>query len=361
MLSLPQFNTQDSPEFYKTLRKRVNQYFKENNISKYGNSAMKIKTVVLIAMYFVPLMMFYFGLVSNIWIIAGLWLVMGFGMAGVGMGIMHDANHGAYSKNKTVNKYLGKLLALAGGSDVNWKIQHNVLHHSFTNVHEIDEDIDTGGIMRFSPNQPRKKIHRFQSIYAWFFYGLLTLNWSLVKDFFQLSEYNKKQLLKTQNISYAKALLEIIFTKAFYFTLTLVLPMILLPIPWWQTVILFVLMHFVAGLVLSLIFQSAHVLQDTTFHLPKDNGSLENSWAIIQLSSTANFAPKSRILSWFIGGLNYQIEHHLFPTICHVHYKKISKIVKQTAQEFQLPYHEYPTFAHALINHFRFLHQLGKA
>ncbi len=196
MLSLPQFNTQDSPEFYKTLRKRVNQYFKENNISKYGNTAMKIKTIAMVSLYFVPLILLYTGVFTNLWIIAGLWILMGMGMAGVGMSIMHDANHGAYSKNKTVNKWLGKFLALAGGSDVNWKIQHNVIHHSFTNVHDVDEDIDTHGILRFSPNQPRKKNTPFSKylclVFLWFTDIKLVVN----KRFFSTERLQQKEFVK---------------------------------------------------------------------------------------------------------------------------------------------------------------------
>lgn len=357
-LPIVKFNVKDQPEFFKELRKRVNKHFKDNNISKYGNLNMKLKTAFMITLYITPIVLMVTQVITNPWLVILMWIIMGLGMSGIGLSIMHDANHGAYSKNQKVNKYLGYLLNIIGGYHNNWKIQHNVLHHSFTNIEGHDEDIDTN-LMRFSPSQERKWMHRFQLFYAPFLYSLMTIYWFSFKDFGQIVRYKKKDLLKSQGIDFKKALTAIIINKVWYAGIFIALPIIFIPLPWWLIVIGFFAMHFVCGLFLALIFQPAHVLEETQFFLPDESGSVENNWAIHQLSTTANFAGKSIFFSWFIGGLNFQIEHHLFPNICHVHYKKISKIVKETAQEYGLPYYEHKTFVGALRSHFSLLHQLG--
>lgn len=356
--TLAKFNVQDRPEFFKELRKRVNSYFKDNNISKYANLNMKVKTAFMVSLYFVPFILILTGVVSTVWPVLIMWMLMGFGMSGIGLSIMHDANHGSYSKNQNVNNALGFLIHFIGGYSYNWKIQHNVLHHSFTNVDGHDEDIDSG-IIRLSPNQKRKGIHRFQVYYAPFFYGLMTIYWSMAKDFEQIVRYKRKDLLQTQGLTFKKAITQIIFSKIGYFALIFVLPMLLSGVLWWQTLIGYLLMHFICGLTLALIFQSAHVLEETEFFLPDENGSVENNWAIHQMKTTANFSNKSRWFSWLIGGLNFQIEHHLFPNICHVHYRKISKIVKETAEEFHVPYYQHKTFIGALKSHFTLVNKLG--
>jgi linoleoyl-CoA desaturase len=287
-----------------------------------------------------------------------MWILMGFGMSGIGLSIMHDANHGSYSKNKNVNNILGFLVNFLGAYHINWKIQHNVLHHSFTNVEGMDEDI-ANPVMRFSPGQDRKWIFRFQAYYAPMFYGIMTLYWFLSKDIEQIIRYNKKDLLKTQGISFRKGLTQVIFHKSWYLVLTLILPMLILPIVWWQVLLGFLMMHFISGIVLALIFQPAHVIQETNFFDPVETGSMENNWAVHQLLTTSNFANGSRLFSWLIGGLNFQIEHHQFPKICHIHYKSISSIVKKTALDYGIPYYEHKTFFGAVRSHFSLLNQLG--
>jgi len=352
------FNVQDRREFIQVLRTRVNAYFKDNNISRYANLNMKVKTAFMISLYFIPLALLAFGAISQVWVMFLLWALMGLGMAGIGLSIMHDANHGSYSRNQKVNDALGYLINFIGGYHINWKIQHNVLHHSFTNIHEHDEDLENS-VLRFSPNQERKWIYRFQAFYAPVFYAIMTLYWSTSKDFQQVMRYHRKNLLATQGLTLRQALGELTFNKAWYILLTMVMPMLMLPFSWWIPLLGFVMMHLICGLSLALIFQTAHVIEETNFFKADESGSVENNWAVHQLLTTANFANGSRVFSWFIGGLNYQIEHHLFPNICHVHYRKISKIVRETAQEYGIPYYEHRTFVGALRSHFKLLYQLG--
>lgn len=353
------FSTGDQSDFYKVLRKRVNHYFKENNISRYANFNMVAKTIFMFALYLVPFVLILTFFTSP-WIIFLMWILMGFGMAGIGLSVMHDANHGAYSKNKYVNILLGKVMWMIGGSDVNWRIQHNVLHHTYTNVEGMDEDIQIDPLMRFSPTQKLRKGHRFQFIYAWFLYGMMTLMWSTTKDYSQWKRYKNKDLIKTQGVSSRKFLWTLIVTKSIYLIVTLGLPLIFSSLPWWGTLLGFLAMHFVAGITLAAIFQPAHVVPTSTFERPNLEGKIELDWAANQLMNTANFAPGARLFSWYVGGLNYQIEHHLFPNICHVHYRKISKIVRDTAFEYNLPYYSYKTFMEALSEHTKMLYRLGK-
>jgi linoleoyl-CoA desaturase len=352
------FNTKDRPEFFRELHKRVNSYFKDNQLSKHADANMKIKTLFMILLYAVPLILMLTKVVTGLWPTMLMWTLMGFGMSGIGLSIMHDANHRSYSSNQKVNAALGYILNFIGGYHVNWIIQHNVLHHSYTNVDGHDEDIETP-ILRCSPHQDRKTLHRFQAFYAPVFYGLMTFYWLVAKDFVQIVRYHKMGLLPAQGKTYGGALAEIFFNKTWYVALTLVLPMFIIDIPWWQTLLGFLGMQYIAGLILAFIFQPAHVIEETDFFKTDDNGSVENNWAIHQLLTTANYANASRGFSWFIGGLNFQIEHHLFPGICHVHYRNLSPIVKELAQEYGIPYYEHKSFMGALGSHFSLLHQLG--
>lgn len=347
-------------DFFSTLNQRVNEYFKSNNISRYANAEMKIKTVCMYALYFIPYVLMITGVVSNIWLMSVLCVIMGIGIAGIGLSVMHDANHGGYSNKSWVNNLLGYSLNIVGGNAFNWKVQHNVLHHTYTNIHDVDEDISPRGVLRMTPHGEWKAIHKFQHLYAWFFYGLMTLVWVVVKDFVRIIKYQKDGLVKKQKANIITEWIILVATKVIYIGYIFVLPAIILPLVWWQILLGFVIMHYVAGFILAIIFQPAHVIEGTEYPLPNEEGRMENSWAIHQLHTTTNFANNNHLLSWYVGGLNFQVEHHLFPNICHVHYRKISSIVKNTADEFGLPYKSQPTFIGALIGHAKLLRELGK-
>lgn len=360
-LSLVKFAPRNGVGFFDTLKERIDQYFKDNKLEMHGRGYMKLKSALIISMYIIPYAFMVAGAgSSSLLLFYGLWLLMGVGMVGIGCSIMHDSNHGSYSDSKGLNKYLGKIIALVGGYEVNWRIQHNVLHHTYTNIEGLDHDIDAGGLLRFSPHAKWHKIHRFQHIYAWFLYGLLTFQWATIKDFKQVITYNKLDLLKKEKLSLRQALWQVSLYKVFYYAYVIVLPLLFSGVAWYHILIAFFAMHFLAGLALSCIFQLAHVMEECEFPAPNDQRKMENNWAVHQMLNTANFAPKSRILAWFIGGLNRQVEHHLFPYICHVHYKNIAPIVRKTAEEYGVPYNEQKTFFSALIDHGKMLRKMGK-
>lgn len=347
-------------DFVITLNKRVNEYFRSNNIGKQANGEMYRKTVFMFALYFIPYALGMSGFISSA---IGLLLVafaMGLGLAGIGLSVMHDANHGAYSTKPWVNTALGYSLNLVGANAFNWKIQHNVLHHSFTNVHDHDEDISPRGVLRFSPDTPWKWIHTYQYIYAWPFYGLMTFVWVISKDFARLANYQKTGLVKKQKADALSEWLILFATKLVYIAYIFILPILFTPLLWWQLLLGIFLMHYVAGFILAIIFQPAHVVEGIEFPVPDKNNTLENTWAVHQLRTTSNFGNKSRWFSWYVGGLNFQVEHHLFPNVCHVHYRHLASIVRTTALEFGLPYKSFDSFWLALGGHIRLLKQLGE-
>ncbi len=352
------FNNPSQAEFFTTLRKRVNLYFKENNITRFGNREMVSKTVILLTAYlgsFAAIL----SLNVSAWFFLPLTLLMGLAMAGIGMSVMHDALHGSYSKSAAVNKFMGRSLNFLGGSSFIWNIQHNVLHHTYTNIHGLDEDIETKVIVRLCKHAPSRHFYRFQHVYVFFAYGLMTLL-MLVSDFIKLFKYQKKGIVDSKKIRINQEYVKMGLYKGAYLFLMFGLPLLLTSLVWWQVLTGFLIIHLTAGYILSTVFQLAHIVEGAEQPLPDEEGNMQNAWAVHQLYTTANFSRDNRLLNWYVGGLNFQIEHHLFPNICHVHYRKLSEIVQKTAEEFQLPYNLKPTFANAMQSHIRMLKVLGR-
>ena len=356
--NIPTFSRNDSMKFFRTLNSRVNTYFKDNRLEKTGNWKLHLKTAIMFGLFFIPFfailfidMPFWLHFVSSI--------VIGIGMAGVGMNVMHDGNHGSYSAKPWLNKIMGGSIYILAGNVYNWQVQHNVLHHTYTNIPGHDEDLDAGRVIRFTKEATWYKFHKFQHYYSVFLYGLLTINWCLTTDFKQMGVYLKRKLSYGDAPNPKNLWTGLVISKIVYFGFWIVLPL-LVGVTWWKVLIGFFAMHYTAGLILSIVFQLAHIIDDTTNPNPNEAGEIENTWAIHQLFTTVNFAPKSWIVNWYTGGLNHQIEHHIFPHISHIHYGKIADIVKQTAQECNLPYYEYKTMRSAVIAHFRHLKDLGQ-
>lgn len=353
------FVPKDKNLFYTTVRQRVDAYFIAQKVSRHADWRMLLKSGIMIAAYVFPFAAILF-LSLPFWADLLLWALMGFALAGIGMSVMHDANHGAYSDKEWVNYLMGHTLTMLGGSVYNWKLQHNHLHHMYTNIVYADDDISDKVLLRFSPHTETKPPHRFQYIYAFFFYGISTLYWTLAKDFLQLARYTKHGVNRAKKNEQQKIIARLWLSKISYVFVMLLLPTLVFSVPIGQVAVGFFLMHFIAGVVLTFVFQLAHTVEGTTHPLPTERGIIENDWAAHQLQTTVNFAPQNKWLSWYVGGLNYQVEHHLFPKICHVYYPDIAPIVQQTALEFGLPYLQNKTFGDALQAHFALLKRLGK-
>ena len=355
------FNNEDShyQEFARTLNKRVNEYFKEKGISKFGNFTMYIKTLSMFMIYTGPFI-YLIAMEPQGWSALVALVIMGLGYSGIGLSVMHDAVHGAYSSTPWINKALGYSLNLLGGNALNWRIQHNVLHHTYTNIEEHDEDIAPKAILRFSPQAPLWSIHKYQHIYVWLFYALGTFFWVTFKDFTKIRIYHREGMLEKHSKSVAIEYTILILSKIIYYTYIIGLPVYLTEYTGGQIFFGFLLMHLVAGTALAMIFQPAHLMEEVEYPAPSINGKMKYSWLVHQLYTTTNFATENRLLSWYAGGLNFQIEHHLFPHICHVHYRGISKIVRNTANEYGMPYFNRSSFKATLWDHTKMMQKLGR-
>lgn len=349
--------SQNEKAFSSEVREKVNAYFKENKISPKGNFKMWVKTLVMLALYLAPLVVIL-TVTMNGWLALLLVFIMGIGEAGIGMSVMHDAAHGAYSQKNWVNKLMASSMNLLGSNVFNWQVQHNYLHHTFTNIYGYDPDIDTKAVIRLSRFSPMRKYHRFQHIYAYPFYGLMTLS-KLFSDIQQLYYYKKEGFVEEKKVDFKKEMLKLVLIKLVYFTILLGLPFIFTDFTWWQILIGFSALHITAGGIMGTVFQMAHVVEGPAQPQPDESNKIEKEWYAHQLSTTSDFARNSHLLSWYVGGLNYQIEHHLFSHICHVHYPKIAPIVEETAKKYDLPYYLKSSFADAFISHMRKLKELG--
>lgn len=345
-------------KFAQAVRKNVHAYFIENGISIKGNGRLVVQTIVMLLLYVVPFLLLL-TIVMNVWMAMFLAVLMGAGMAGIGMCVMHDAVHGSYSQKLWVNQLLGGTMYLLGSNVYNWKVQHNYLHHSYTNIEGYDQDIASKGPIRLSAYAPLKKIHRYQYIHAFFFYGLMTLL-KLVNDFIQLLVYNREGITRKYRVNPVTEYVKMVGVKVIYLFVFIGLPLLFRSYSWWQVLLGFLLMHWVAGCILSTIFQMAHVVEGAEQLEPDAAGIIAEDWAVHELRSTSDFARNNRFLEFFIGGLNFQIEHHLFPNICHIHYRKIAPIVERTAKEYGFPYNLKPNFRKAFYSHIQRLKALGQ-
>ncbi|WCL82156.1 acyl-CoA desaturase [Saprospira sp. CCB-QB6] len=352
------FSLADQAKFFPTLRKRVNQHFRDKNIDRNADSRMYLKTTVMLGLYFIPFALILANFLP-LWAVMISYIVMGIGLVGIGMNIMHDANHGSYSKNPTINALLGYTLNLVGGNSFTWKVQHNMMHHTYTNIYGFDEDIEDKPFLRLSPNGKLKSYHRFQHLYAPILYGLATVTWILWKDFVALNAYTKEGKTAAMGSTHSKEFWILLSTKIAYWAIFFALPIALTSYSWGFLLLGFFFMHMTASMIMTLVFQVAHVVELTDHFQPDEQNEVENVWAMHQLATTSDFARDNKLVSWFLGGLNFQVEHHLFPNICHVHYPEVAKIVKATAEEFGVPYYEFKTFGGAIKSHFKSLKALG--
>lgn len=351
------FTNINKSTFYATLRERVDSHFEDQQLSTHANGAMWFKTFFFLGGFITLYLLILLGGFPPL-IMLAMAVVLGMFGAFVGFNICHDAIHKAFSNHPFINKTFSILFSLIGASAYVWSICHNIVHHTYTNISGHDEDIDVApGLIRFCENEPVNKIQRYQHFYAFGLYSLAMLSWVFRKDYKKFFQTKIGcQVANHPRIEY----FNLFFFKFVYYFLFIGLPLIVLDVTWWQFVIGFLVMQFSQGLVLGLVFQLAHVVEGTSFPHPNDDGNIEEAWAAHQMMTTANFAVNSKIAAFLCGGLNRQVEHHLFPKICHIHYPAIGKIVKDTALEFNLPYIESPTFASAIGSHYRMLRKLGK-
>ena len=351
------FPSRAAAAFIRDVKVGVAAYFETSRRSSKGNWSMWVKTLLLFGLVVGS----YGAIMSNRFTplaMLGLAVLLGIGIAGVGFSVSHDALHGAYSDKPTVNYLLGLSFDLLGANSYIWKITHNLIHHTYTNIDGVDEDIDLSPFVRLSPGTPPRHRYRYQHFYAFFAYGLAMLFWVFVKDYRYFLRRDLGPYRNRHNPPGEIAMLAA--TKLLHYGWTIVLPLMVLRIQWWQFLLGYLAMTFTAGSILGLIFQLAHVVEGTDYPQPDAQGAMEHTWLVHQMMTTSNFAPHNRLLSWYVGGLNYQIEHHLFPKVCSVHYPAISRVVRQAASAQGVPYHEHQTLLRAIRSHYRMLKHFGR-
>jgi linoleoyl-CoA desaturase len=349
--------TNKSNSFHQTLKGEVEQYFLSRGIRKTGNWRLYSKSAILIPLVIaIYISLLFFHLTALVAI--PLCFLMGFALSSIGFNIMHDACHGSYSRRSWVNDLMGLSLNSLGGNAFIWKMKHNIIHHTYTNVDGIDDDIAKSPLMRHCSTQKWVRAHRFQHFYMVFLYAISSIAWVFIMDF---NKYFKQKIHHT-DLQKMSAKEHMIFwaSKLLYLLFYIAIPIVL--VGWQYWLIGFLCMHIALGLTLSMVFQLAHVVEDAGFVHVEENSpqKIDEEWAIHQVKTTANFAPRNWFINWFVGGLNYQIEHHLFPRISHVHYPKIAAIVKSKCREFDIQYNEFPTMRSAVASHFRTMKELGR-
>ncbi len=353
-MNIPKFSNVPH-SFHTELKKRISAYFEEKGKSTTGNISLWIKAIVLVVSFlavYVHLVFF----TPTPWLAITECVVLGGLTAAIGFNVMHDGAHGSFSRSKWLNDLAALSVNFLGANNFMWKTKHNVIHHAYTNVDGIDDDIDAKPILRLCETQKHYKVHRYQHFYFWAAYSLLYIWWVFVTD------YKKYFLKRIGNVPIKKMspMDHISFWsfKVLHAGLFMALPIYTVGfMPW---LIGFLVSGLFAGFVLSIVFQLAHTVEHTHFPVANETGKMEDEWAVHQLKTTANFATRNKLISWWVGGLNFQIEHHLFPKISHVHYPAISKIIKKACADFGIPYIEYPKMRLAVASHVSYLRHLSR-
>jgi len=346
-------------DFWQTLQFRVSEYFREKEISQYANNKMVFKIILMLLALVVPygmiiLIDLHFG-----WVVL-LAIMIGLAMAGIGLSISHQAAHEAISDSKFVNRALSLTFNILGMSDYIWKIKHNVYHHTYTNVFEKDEALKEGDLIRMSKDAPLKPIHKYQHYYTALVYAFFTFFWAWFLDFEKLFRYNAHGSTNEKSHPVGEVIL-FYLTKIYYVFIVFLIPWYFTDLSVWQIILVYFIVNITASSIITHVLQVEHLTEDSTVISPDDEGKINVSWAVNQLEGTANFKSNSKVFEWFLGGSNYQIEHHLFPKICAVHYPDLSKIVKSTAKEYGLKYTCKASFPLAIKAHYKFLKILGKS
>ena len=357
MATTPKFANVQGSTFHQELKRRVQQYFAENKKPATGNFSLYFKAILFWVLY-VTLYVHVVFFTPAYWIAFMECLAMGGLTAAIGFNVMHDGGHGSFSNSKFWNKIAAFSVNALGASGIMWNNKHNIIHHTYTNIDGIDDDIEIKPLLRMCSTQKKYFIHRFQHIYVWFLYTLLLLVWVFESD------YRKyfKQKVGPVPIKKMSTFDHFAFwiAKIGYAFMMIALPIYMVGfLPW---LVGFLGLAMFAGFILSIVFQLAHTVEETAFPVPDgDTNKIEEEWAIHQIQTTANFATRNKLISWLVGGLNFQIEHHLFPKVSHVHYPAISKIIKSTCEEFNVKYIEYKKMRDAIISHASYLKKMGRA
>jgi linoleoyl-CoA desaturase len=342
--------------FHSEIKTRISEYFKNKGKATTGNFKLHFKAILLVTGLLAVYTHLVFFTPPAVWAVLEC-ILLGCVTAAIGFNVMHDGAHGSFSRYKWINSVASNFANFLGASQHMWKLKHNVIHHTYTNIHGVDDDIEARPLLRLCDEQPHYKIHKYQHFYFWAAYSLLYIWWIFVTDYTKyfsgkIGPTVIRKMTLTEHLSFW-------FYKLAHAFIFVALPIYMVGfMPW---LIGFLSMGLVTGFVLSIVFQLAHTVEHTHFPMPDNaTGKMEDEWAIHQVKTTANFATKNKVVSWLVGGLNFQVEHHLFPKISHVHYPAISKIIKKACEDYGIKYLEYPKVRLAVASHVAYLRQLGR-
>lgn len=343
--------------FQAELRRRVDDYFARTGCRRRDVPAMYLKTAILFAA--LALLYWLLVFVANAW-----WqalpfaMCLGLVMAAVGFNVQHDGGHQAYSERRWINKVMSLSLDLIGGSSYLWHYKHGVFHHTYVNITHEDTDIDLGMLARLTPHQRRYWFHRWQHLYIWPLYGMFVIKWHLFDDFRDviLGRVGEHRIPRPRGWD----AIAFVAGKVVFAALAFGVPLLFHPL--WTVMLYYGVTATVLGSMLSIVFQLAHAVGAAQFPIPKEGTStMENAWAVHQVETTVDFAPKSRVAAWLLGGLNFQVEHHLLPRICHVNFPALSAVVEETCRDYGVKYNVHRSFRAGLASHFRWLKEMGRA
>jgi linoleoyl-CoA desaturase len=342
--------------FQAEVRRRVARYFQETGKRERDLPAMYLKTAIIFVWLTGSWALLVFA-AQSWWQALPLAVILALAMAALGFSIQHDGGHNAYSRRRWVNKLAAGTLDLMGASSYLWRWKHSIIHHTYTNVTGVDTDVEIGAIVRVTPHQKRWWFHRWQQFYLWMLYGLTASRWHLYGDFKEVITgwMGPHRIPRPRG----RELAVFVGGKVFSYGWLLIVPMFFHPI--WLVVCYYAIVTGVMGVAMSIVFQLAHCVGEADFPMPDPTTArLGDSWAVHQVETTVDFARGNWPLSWWLGGLNFQIEHHLFPRVCHIHYPAISRIVEETCREYGVRYQVHHTFGDGLVSHYRWLREMGR-
>jgi linoleoyl-CoA desaturase len=343
--------------FHADLKRRAGAYFQATGRARWGGAAMHAKTAAILAWFACSYALLLLWGGTSAWLAVALTVSIALATAGIGFSVMHDANHGAYSRSRRVNRAWGLALDFVGASSYIWRFKHNVQHHTYANVDGMDADIDAAPFLRLAPSQRLRPFHRWQHLYGWPLYGALGLKWWFVDDVVDVvrGRIGPHRFPRPRGLELAAFL----GGKGVFVAWSIAIPVAVFRSGW--AVPLFLLGSLTLGVVLSTVFQLAHAVPEAAFHTAgSGERRMSTGWAEHQVRATVDFAPSNRLLGWYVGGLNFQVEHHLFPEVCHTHYPALAAIVEATCLAHGVPHRTARTLRHAIAAHHRFLRSLGR-
>lgn len=342
--------------FHLELKRRVAAELTATGRRERDCPEMYWKTAIIFASFVTAYLLLVF-VADTGWQTVTLAILLALSVVGIGFNVMHDASHHAYSDRPWLNLLMSTSLDFVGGSSHFWRWKHVVFHHTFVNVIGYDTDINLAGLGRLTPHHPRAWIHRWQHWYVWLLYGVMVIKWHLYDDvrLALTGRMGEHRVRRPQGTG----LVIFLCGKVMFVLLAFALPLTLHPFA--VVAATYLLIAAVIGLVLGSVFQLAHCVEEAAFPLDHEPGRIDKSWAAHQVETSVDFARGSRAASWLLGGLNFQIEHHLFPRICHVNYPAIAAVVEKTCLDFGVRYNHNPTVWAALRSHYRWLRRMGEA